>query len=391
MKFVTLFAVGGTERQFVNLALSLDPSRFAVHFGCLRRWGQLLEPIEQRGIPILDYQVFTFRNLKTIRAQLRLARDIRHHGIQIVHTYNFYANVFAIPAAKLAGARVVASIRDMGVYLSPAQRLVQRMVCRLADQIVVNANAIRDWLIADGLPAHRIKVIPNGVDFKRFDPIERTGALRRELGVASDAPLIGVIGRIATLKGLEHFLKAAAIVASRFPSSRFLIIGDEVFATRGETVERDGNYTRELLRQAEELGLKDRVVFTGFRSDIEKILSELTVSVQPSLSEGMSNTLLESMAAGVPVVATSVGGAVEAVQDEVNGLLVPPGDPNALANAICRFLDARDFAVRLGQAGRHSVTDRFSMNRMVETTSSLYESLLEQDGPTRMRTLVNPT
>jgi glycosyltransferase involved in cell wall biosynthesis len=389
MKFVTLFAVGGTERQFVNLALSLDPSRFAVHFGCLRRWGQLLEPIEQRGIPVFDYRVFTFRNLKAARAQLRLARDIRRHGIQIVHSYNFYANVFAIPAAKLAGACVVASIRDMGAYLSPWQRAAQRMVCRLADRIVVNANAIKDWLVADGYTADRITVIPNGLDLGRFQQ-ERTGRLHKEFGLTADSPLIGVIGRLAPRKGLEQFLSAAAIVASRFPSARFLIMGEEAPMIRGEMIAKDVTYRQELMRQAAQLGLVDRVMFTGFRADVERLLAELAVSAQPSLSEGMSNTLLESMAAGVPVVATSVGGAVEVVQDEVNGLLVPPGDPNALANAICRFLDARDFAVRLGQAGRHSVTDRFSMNRMVENTRSLYESLLEQDGPTRMRTLVSP-
>src|SRR6266487_3692712 len=146
MKFVTVFAVGGTERQFVHLALALEPSQFAVHFGCLRRWGALLEPIDERGLPVIDYSVTTFRSVNALRAQWQLARDIRRHGIEIVHTYNFYANVFAIPAAKLAGAKVVASIRDMGAYLSRRQRLVQRLVCMLADQIIVNAQAIKDWL-----------------------------------------------------------------------------------------------------------------------------------------------------------------------------------------------------------------------------------------------------
>ena len=386
LKFVAIFATGGTERQFVNLALSLEGSRFRVHFGCLRRWGQLLEEIDGRGIPIFDYQVFTFRNLKAVRAQWRLARDIRRHGIQIVHTYGFYANVFAIPAARLAGARVVASIRDLGVYLSPRQRLMQRIVCRFADRIVVNANAIKDWLVADGCPADRIIVIPNGLDFERFRPVERTGTLHKEVGLPAGAPLVGVVGRLAPRKGLEDFLSAAAVVASRFPSARFLIVGEEVFATRGEAIWKDGSFTRELKRQVAQLGLNDRVVFTGFRPDVERILPELTVSVQPSLSEGLSNTLLESMAARVPVVSTSVGGAVEVVQDGENGLLVPPADPDSLANAICRLLDAPAFAGRLAEAGRRSVMDRFSMKRMVDSTSDLYESVLNSNGHAQMRT-----
>jgi len=382
MKFVTLFGVGGTERQFVNLGLALEPSRFELHFGCLRRWGDLLEDIEARGIPVFDYNVGTFRNPRAVAAQFRLARDIRRHGIQIVHTYNFYANVFAIPAAKLAGARVVASIRDMGVYLSSKQRRVQRYVCRLADRILVNANAIKDWLVADGYDADRITVIPNGIDLARFEQPVRTGSMHREFGFPVDAPLIGVVGRMTRLKGIEDFLRAASIVASRFPSARFLIVG-EGFTVRGRIIATDDTYHRELTRLAEQLGLGDRVVFTGYRSDVERVLPELSISVLPSLSEGLSNALLESMAAGVPVVATRVGGTAEAVQDGENGLLVPSGDPESLADAVCRLLHAPALAVRLGQAGRRSVTERFSMRRMMMSTSLFYESLLQADRPSR--------
>jgi len=377
LKFVTVFAVGGTERQFVSLGLALEPSRFAVHFGCLRRWGRLLEQIDERGIPVFDYEVSTFRNLKALRAQWRLARDIRRYGIQIVHTYNFYANVFAIPAAKLAGARVVASIRDMGAYLSPRQRLLQRVVCKLADQILVNAAAIKDWLVADGYAADRIMVIPNGVDLTRFERPARTGSLHREFGLPTGAPLIGLVGRLARLKGVEDFLTAAAVIARRFPSARFVIVGDAA----------DESYMAALKQQAAQLGLDDRLIFTGYRSDVERLLTELSVSVLPSLSEGLSNALLESMAAGVPVVATRVGGTAEALHDGENGLLVPPSDPDAIANAICRLLDAPDLASQLGLAARRSIVERYSMTRMVERTSMVYEDLLEHDGH-RVRTLI---
>jgi glycosyltransferase involved in cell wall biosynthesis len=374
MKFVTQFGVGGTERQFVNLGLALEPSRFAVHFGCLRRSGPLVEEIEARGIPVLDYNVWTFRNPLAAVAQLRLARDIRRHSVRIVHTYGFGANLFGIPAAKLAGARVVASIRDLGVYLSPNEQRLQRLICRMADRILVNAGAIRDWLVSDGLDGKRIMVIPNGVDVSRFEERRPTGKLHEEYGFPANARLVGVIGRVTRLKGIEDFLHAAAIVASRFPDVRFLIVGAG-YIVRNRTVAADDGYSEELTRLVANLGLQDRVVFTGFRAQVEQVFPELSVSVQPSLSEGLSNVLLESMAAGLPVVATRVGGTAEAVQDGENGLLVSPGNPDSLAEAIGRLLDAPDFAARLGNAARRSIAARFSIDRLVETTSSFYESL----------------
>src|SRR5206468_735760 len=148
-----------------------------------------------------------------------------------------------------------------------------------------------------------------GIDLSRLAQPAHSGNLHAELGLPADAPLVAAIGRVSRLKGLEDFLAAAAIVAPRFPAARFLIIGEPSFTSRGRKIVVDGSYNDELTRLAGGLGLQERVIFTGFRSDVEQILPELAVSVLPSLSEGLSNTLLESMAAGVPVVATRVGGA----------------------------------------------------------------------------------
>jgi glycosyltransferase involved in cell wall biosynthesis len=374
MKFVAHFGLGGTERQFVNLGLALEPSRFAVQFGCLRLWGELLEEVDARGIPVHGYNVCTFRNPKALGAQLQLARDIRRNRIEIVHAYNYYANVFAIPAAKLAGARVVASIRDMGAYLSTTQRHVQRFVCGLADRILVNANAIKDWLVSDGYPANRITVIPNGIDLSRFEQPVTVDSLHNEFHFRADAPLIGVVGRVKPLKGIEDFLRAASIVSTAVPQARFLIIGDG-FVAQGRNISRDDAYHQDLLQLIAQLGLRDRVAFTGFRT-VEHVLPQLSVSVLPSLTEGLSNALLESMAAGLPVVATRVGGTSEVVTDGENGMLVAARDPESLANSICRLLETPALATRLGQAARRSVTDRYSMQRLAMNTSRFYESLL---------------
>ena len=386
LKFVTNFGIAGTEGQVVNLGLALDPARFAIHFGCTNRWGRLIEKIEARGIPILDYNIRTFRNPRVLAAQLRLARDIRRRRIRIVHSYGFYANVYAIPAAKLAGARSIASIRDMGVYLSPNQQLAQRLICSFADRILVNASAIRDWLVSQGYDGRRISVIPNGIELDRFEQPPRTGSLRNELALPDNEPLIGVAGRVARLKGIDDFLRAAAIIVRRFPLARFLVIGDSgsFFQQNGQEFE-DVRYREEIKRLATDLGIADRVVFTGFRGDVERVLAELTVSVQPSLSEGLSNTLLESMAAGAPVVATRVGGAAEVIRSGENGLLVPPGDPGSIAEAVCRMLEAPALANQLGQAARRSIIENYSMSLVVERTSMVYDSLLAPESRASMR------
>ena len=378
----TIGGIAGTEGQAVGLAMRLDRSKFAVQLACMHRFGPLLDEIERNGIPILHYPVDTFRHPRILALQVRLAREIRRRKIEIVHSYGFYSNVFAIPAAKLAGARVIASIRDMGVYMSPRQRMAQRVMCRMADRILVNATAIQEWLIADGYERERITVIPNGIDTARLGETGRAATLREELKLDSDTPLIGVLGRVTAMKGLDDFLHAAVIVLRQFPNARFLIVGNSgTFYATPEGIVEDKSYERALEQLATELGIRDKVIFTGFRSDVAHVLDGLSISLQPSRSEGMSNTLLESMAAGAPVVATRVGGAPEVLRDGENGLLVAPGDVEAIAAAMCRLLAAPSEARAMGRAARTAVLEKYSMDRVVERTTHLYNSLLRHKRP----------
>jgi glycosyltransferase involved in cell wall biosynthesis len=166
------------------------------------------------------------------------------------------------------------------------------------------------------------------------------------------------------MKGVEYFLDAASVLAARFQDVWFLVVGD-------------GGSKRELEEQASRLGLAQRIVFTGFRNDVPALLSEATVSVLPSLSEGTSNTLLESMAAGIPVIATRVGGNPEVIEDGVSGLLVAPRDSAALADAIRRLLEDEGLALRLGLAGMRRVSELFSIEGSVHQTEHLYQRLVE--------------
>lgn len=366
----TLFC-GGTENQFLALSRSLDCRRFEVELACLKRLGPFVVDAEQLGLPLSEYPIDTFLSVHAVRQQMRLATHIAQRRIEIVHTYSFYGNVFAIPPSRLVGAPVViASIRDRGPYLTPMQLKVQKQVCRLATRVLVNASAVKDWLLTQGYDPARIVVIPNGIDLCRFDTPVDPDAIRREVGVPPGVPLVTVVSRLNYLKGIEHFLDAAAMLVDRFPALHFLVVG--------EAGEPDPHYATVLSRQADRLGIGERVRFTGLRSDVPAVLASSTISVMPSLDEALSNVVLESMAARLPTVATRVGGTPEAIVDGVTGLLVPPGDARAMAEAIARLLETPELAAALGCAARRTVEERFSVDRMVQATEQLYVDLLDE-------------
>lgn len=384
LKFLTGFGFGGTERQVVNLAGRLDRNRFEPRFACTRRWGQFLPDVEAQGIPIAEYPIHRLYNPTTLRQQWRFAAALRRQRIQIVHSYNFYANVFAVPAARLAGVPVViASIRDAGKNTTPAKLRLHRIACRYADCVLVNAKSIRQSLVGRGYREDKIIAIRNGIDLSRFRDIDIGRGLHHEFGLPEGAPLVVVLARLIPHKGIETFLDAAAEVHRRHPRARFLIVGDIFAAMRrkGELV-RDQVYWQSLERHCERLGLKDYVVFTGYRPDVPALLAQATVSVLPSIaSEGLSNSLLESMAAGAPVIATRVDGNTEVIEREgVDGLLVAPRQAGELAQAISLVLDDPELARRLGNAARQRVERHFSLERMVRDTEELYMRLLDRAG-----------
>ena len=381
LQFVTVFGLGGTERHLVNLSRGLDRSLFDLQLACMNRWGYFLKEFEEQNIPISEYPVHNLYGAGSVRQRLRFAQELTTRRVAIVHSYNFHSNVFAIPAARLARTPVVlASIRDTGSHLSPAKRRVHRQICRLADRVLVNADAIKRQLVSEGYADSKIRVIHNGIDLDRFADLgRRTGpSLRCELGLPDSCPLVVLLARLDPVKRAEDFVDAAALIAAQRAEVRFLVIGDDIVAGN-RPGSRESDYRHQLLRQVDRLGLTGRVIFTGTRLDVTRFLSEVAVSVLPSSSEGLSNTILESMAAGIPVVATAVGGTPELVDDGVTGLLVPPREPAALARAILSVLEQPELAQRLGRAGRDKVHRRFSLHRMVAETERLYGQLLETE------------
>jgi glycosyltransferase involved in cell wall biosynthesis len=369
LSFVTVFDVGGTERQLVALARGLDRSRFDLRVACFKRSGAFLPEIEAQGIPVVNYPIRNLHGLRTMKEQLRFARDLRRDRTQILHTFNFYPNMFAIPAARLAGVpAIIATLRDMGDLWTPMQRRTQRWVCRMAHRVVANAEAVQEQALKEGYEEGKLCVIRNGLDLAKFSAAPHPARQRETLGLPPDVPVVAVFSRLNhEVKGIHCFLAAAALVSTDHPEARFLVVGD-------------GPLRADLEALGKRLGLGDRVRFAGFRSDIGETMGAVTISVVPSQSEGLSNVLLESMAASLPVVATRVGGTPEVIQHERSGLLVPPRDPAALAVAIGFLLSNPERAAALGRAGRRRVERRFQLGRMVGETERLYEEMLLRAG-----------
>jgi glycosyltransferase involved in cell wall biosynthesis len=274
---------------------------------------------------------------------------------------------------------VVAGIRDCGVYLTDWTRVVQREVCRLADVIIVNAQAIKDWLVGDGYAPDKIVVIRNGIDLSRFLTPATTPpeAIRREFGVPPDVPLISHVARLCPSKGYDDSVESMAVVCARYPDARLLVVGEQLRSENGELYPSD-EYRQALTARATALGIGDRVIFTGFRSDTPAIQQAVTVAVHPSRTEGLSNSLLESMASGAAIVATPVGGTPEIVEHDRTGLIVPTKNPRALGEAICALIADAGRRERLGAAARAYVRDAFSIPRMVENTERVYREALDR-------------
>lgn len=373
LKFLNHFFIGGTERQFVHVANGLDPSRFEVEIACMKRDGPLLQ-ILRPEMPVHLYPLKgSFYNRHSLWSQLRFAKDLRQRRIDIVHAYGWYPDVFAVPPAKLSlRPKIIASVRDAGAYMTPSKVRALRLVCAVADSVLANSGAGRDWLLAQGVKGEKIEVIRNGIEVPAKSDWKREGGgIRKEFGIPADVPLCACIGRVVSGKGIDFYLRAARILADQGRDFRFLMIG---------VVSAERNYGSEMEHLARELNLGNRIIFTGERRNVCEILREVDMVVHPSLTEGLSNVILEAMGTGLPVVATGVGGNPELVEDGRTGLLVEPRNANAIAHAITRLAENPQMARAFGEAGRQRIIQEFSIHRMLRQTEDLYTRLVERYG-----------
>jgi glycosyltransferase involved in cell wall biosynthesis len=347
--------VGGSERQFVELARSLRAEHLKVHLGCVQKKGAFLEGLGELHEFRLGGSLY---GLKSASTRWRLMRCLRNLGVAVAHSFDFYSNLTLIPAALLARIPVViGSHRQLGDLLTPAQFRAQLIMFRWCDRVVCNSQAAADRLLQAGLPEHKVVVIGNALPPEAF--VQAAQACARIPGIVR----VGMIARMnASYKNHREFLRAAARLAHKHSNVEFLLIGD-------------GPLRPALEREANGSGLGARVQFLGDRRDIAAVLASIDVSVVPSASESLSNVMLESMAAGVPVVATDVGGNTELAADG-RGVLVAPNDEDALATGIERVLADQELRSAISRKAREFAQANFSVERIREQYRSLYAEVL---------------
>jgi glycosyltransferase involved in cell wall biosynthesis len=297
-----------------------------------------------------------------------LADCVRRFQPDIVNPHLFRSTLVAAPLAKTLGvARVVETYHGREAWRRGTLNgsfVVDRIVSRCVDRVIAVSEAARNFLVrVKRIPADKVVVIPNGRDLTRYRPGRDRAEIRRALGLGADAAVIGVIGRLEEQKGHAYVLDALPRVAARFPHARLLVVGE-------------GSLRGALEQRCREVGLGGSVIFTGFRTEVPRLLDAMDLVVLPSLYEGMPLTAIEASAMGKPVVATNVDGTGEVVVDGETGRLVPPADVSALGDAILELLADPDASRRMGQAGLRRSWDRFELGVQVAATAEAYRGVL---------------
>ena len=364
--------IGGSEQQLLELARGLDKERFRVIVAPLYPDGALTDEFRATpGVEIVELR----RAGKCDPSPLaRIGRLLRRERVEIVQPFLSPSTVFGLVPALVGRTPVTVLTERCGVrrFRSRGSRLYSRLeaaLSHLVDAVVPNSEAGRELALQRGIPASKIHVIHNGINLDRLRPDpERLRAARARLGVPSGGAVVGILATLKPAKDQATFLRAAARIAAVHPEVRFAVVGD-------------GPLRAELEQLAAQLDLIERVTFFGFQRDVASHLVACDVLVSASRdNEGHSNSILEAMALGVPVVATDIGGNRELIEPETTGLLVAVGDSAGLARSVERLLADRALAGRLADRAGELVRSEFSLPRMVAEYEALYDRLLTSKG-----------
>lgn len=363
--------MGGAQESAVALLLHLDRSRFEVEAVSLSG-GASVRRLRELGVAVtvLGPQ----DDASTVR---ELAAYLRHREVDLLHAHMFRAELVGTLAAREAGTPVVVATVHSSRVRSPSDVAALAAVTPFIDRLIAPSAAIAAKVRREGRGAADITVVRNGVDLGRFGHPD--AALRTRLGIPKDAFLIGVVARLEPEKGHRYLLDALPTIVEAVPHAWLLLVGD-------------GSQTDALRARTRRLPLpaRRRVVFAGLRTDVGAITGSLDVAILPSLREAQGLAVLEAMAARRAVVASAVGGIPETIRQGVDGLLVPPADPDALAAAVIRLARHPTLRNRLASSGRRRVEERFSMAASVRRVEGIYTEELARAGFLPMPSPVSP-
>jgi glycosyltransferase involved in cell wall biosynthesis len=324
--------------------------------------------LRRRASEGLRFIGFSPRSEFDVHAAWQLAKVFGELQPEVVHAHDPMAVSLSAMALQMKGAPaeppLIVASRRVDFHLK--RHAFSKWKYRHVDVFIAASDLIRTILIDDGIQPERIEVVHDGVDVAAIDKRPAVDA-HAAFWLPSGAALVGNVAALAAHKGQRHLVGAAALVVRKFPDTRFLIVGE-------------GELRDALERQIKDLGLERHVILTGFRSDALGLMKSFDVFAMSSLTEGLGSAILEAMASSRAVVATRAGGIPEAVRDGRTGLLVPPHDEAALADAIVQLLADPALRERLGKSGRARVIEEFSVDRLVSGTAEVYEKRRRRAG-----------
>jgi glycosyltransferase involved in cell wall biosynthesis len=353
--------VGGGELSLLDLLRGLDRDRWAPVLA-VPEDGEVATRARELDLPVHVIPLPPLRRPGpgTVRSARALARLARAADAALIHANGTRAMAYAAAAGRLAARPTIWHVR-----IAESDGLVDRALCAAATAVIATSRAVARRFAWAGA---KVRLVPNGVDLKRFAPRSPSAALRASLGVPPSAPVALSIGRHVPEKGYRHLVDAALLVERARAGVRWVLVGD-------------GELRHELEAQARRLGLAGAMHFAGWRDDVADVLALADVFVLPSEREGFGRVLVEAMAMARPVVATAVGGVPDIVLASQTGLLVPPADPAALAGAVQALLDDPARAARLGAAGRARAESTFGLGAHVDGVERVYDEVLGRATP----------
>jgi glycosyltransferase involved in cell wall biosynthesis len=374
----TLPVISGSGLNTYLTMRGMDRTAYEVELACAPG-GKLIELIRGQGMKVRLFKnlVQPLNPLKDLLGLIDLTRFLKRKRYHIVHTHNSKAGFIGRLAAKWAGVPIIVhTVHGFAFHdREPAWRQIlfrnlERLASRWCDKMVFISQPLIDWALRDRI-ARREKILKiySGIELDQFKPVpeEEKKALKKAWGIREEAPVVGMVSKLWEGKGHATLLQAFEGLKQEIPEAVLVIVGE--------------GYLREKLADlVVRLGLKGSVLFTGFQMDVRRIIATFDVAVLPSFFEGMGRVLLEAMAMGKPVVASSVGGIPDLVQNGKNGLLVTPGSVSELKSGLLTLIRDKNLAEEMGKEGRKRISEEFSASRMAQSIEKLYRELLQRKG-----------
>lgn len=362
--FVSL-PMGGAENLLLSTLRLLDPEQFSSVVCCIGERGQIGDLVQAMGVPLIELHLLKKggfdRNIVTALVDL-----IHREKIDLVHSHLYHANFYGRLAANKAGVPAIISIHNTYTRTKLHRQLINWYLARKTAAIITGSEEIRrDVIRYDHVPESLVELIPNAIDLSRSESQLSQSQARKSLDLPEDALVLGTVGRLEEQKGHRHLIKALALLHQQGIDAYLLIVGD-------------GREKPALTAQTQQLGLEERVKFLGTRQDLGDLFRAMDLFVMPSLWEGLSLAMLSAIAAGLPLIATDVGGVRNVLGSGENGFIVAPGNPEELANKIAYGLGHPEKTREMAARGKQKIHATYSDRVMVNKLQKIYCRTLNQ-------------